>query len=129
MLTADTVPTCQGLHCRRRHPVGAAEAERRGEPPTKGGVQIQDSPSEGLPGLSHRAPGKSGERAHAEEVPKQVTQHVHEHTKDFTIASLVMCEWLSFSSSQSDPILAGGVPAVAGLHRLELEWVTTFLHI
>lgn len=52
-----------------------------------------------------------------------------EHTKDLIIAWLVMCGWLSFSSSQSDPILAEGVPAVTGLHRLELECVTTFLHI
>lgn len=90
MFTTDTVPTLQGLHCRCHHLVGAAEAERRGEPPTKSSVQIQDPPSEGLPGLSHRAPGKAGERAHAEEVPKQVTQRVLEHTKDFIIASVVI---------------------------------------
>lgn len=101
--------------------MGAAGAERRGGAPTKSRVQIQDSPAEGLPGVSHRAPGKAGERAPAEEVPRQVAQHTLEHAQRHDSASLLRCEPLSFSTSQSDPVLAEGVPAVTELRKLEFE--------
>lgn len=101
--------------------MGAAGNERRGEAPKKSGVQVQDSPSEGLPGLSHRAPGKAGERAHAEETPRQVSWHALAHAQHFATASLLRCESLSFSTSQSDPILSEGVPALTELHKLEFE--------
>lgn len=71
--------------------------------------------------MSHRAPGKAGERAHAKEVPRQVAQHRLEDTQHYGNASVLRYEWLSFSTSQSDPILAEGVPAVTELRKLEFE--------
>lgn len=71
--------------------------------------------------MSHRTPSKAGERAHAEEVPRKVAHHTLEHTQRYDNAAGLRCESLSFSTSQSDPILAEGVPAVTELQKLEFE--------
>ena len=43
---------------------------------------------------------------------------------------LLKCVFFIFSSNQSDPVLADGVPAVRELHKLEFEWVSvTFEHL